>query len=249
MSTLATRIPTRRALPAPVIWACALMFACALAMLVLKPTKFRADLVGMPDLERIVPKEFGPWRMVPTASGAMIDPQTREAVNSLYDVTLERTYEHSTTGRRIMLSIAYGRDQSIAKQAHTPDMCYRSVGFRIDRILPADIVTPFGTVRAMRNEAVLGLRNEPLTYWIVVGDRIRRGSGERNFERMRYAARGLLVDGVLFRVSEITRSPDAFALQDTFIRALLGALPLTDRQRLVGALMPGQSAVSDASHR
>ena len=67
------------------------------------------------------------------AQGQATDIQIRakEAIiNKIYNQTLTRTYINPR-GDRIMLSIAYGRDQSDALQMHKPELCYPAQGFRL----------------------------------------------------------------------------------------------------------------------
>ncbi|MBN8490399.1 MAG: EpsI family protein [Burkholderiales bacterium] len=213
-----------------------LMALCLMAAQRLLPTKYWSDVVGMPDLEAIVPKEFGEWALLPGTASAVVNPQLQASVDAIYDRVLARTYVHRPTGRLFMLSVAYGRDQSTRMQAHQPEMCYRSLGFIVPDPTPADLTTAFGVIPVMRLNAAAGARKEPITYWFRVGDRAARGSLERNLERMRFAARGYVAEGLLVRVSEITPLPAAESLkmQDAFVDALLGAMSPEARAQFIG---------------
>jgi EpsI family protein len=218
--------------------AAVLMALCLLAAQRLLPAKYWSDVVGIPDLEAIVPKAFGDWAVSPSKASAVIDPQLQASVDAIYDRVLARTYVHRPSGRHLMLSVAYGRDQSIRMQAHQPEMCYRSIGFLVPDPRPADLATAFGHIPVMRLDAVSGKRREPITYWFRVGNRVARGSLERNLERMRFAARGYVVDGLLVRVSEITPLPaaESFELHDDFVDEMLRAMPVNAREQFIGVV-------------
>jgi EpsI family protein len=226
--------------------AVALMLLSLVLSLLLRPTRYWADVVGQPDLERIIPAEFGDWTQSPYGANVVVSPRQQEALAATYDSTLARVYLHKPSGRLIMLSLAYGRDQSVATQAHPPEMCYGPQGFRIDGPKNGSIPTDFGAIKAARLHTELGLRHEPVSYFFRVGDSIARGSLERNLERLSFARKGYLVDGLLFRVSEITDKKDAFDLQDKFVRDLLNAVSPAARRALVGDLgaLPRRSSAS-----
>jgi EpsI family protein len=213
-----------------------LMLACLGLTVWMKPTKFWSDKVGEPDLENIVPKAFGDWTLSPFGTNAIVNPQQEEALRDLYNKTIARVYIHKPTGRRMMLSLAYGRDQSRDTQLHAPEACYGSQGFRINRLQPEDIRIGSVTLPAVRMDTVIGVRQEYVTYWVRVGDELARGSLQRNLVRIRYATRGYIADGLLFRVSEVTPGPadDSYALQDVFLRALLASVPKAAVHGLVG---------------
>jgi EpsI family protein len=213
-----------------------LMLACLGLSVWMKPTKLWSDRVGEPDLENIVPKSFGDWVLSPYGAIAVVNPQQEAALRDIYTSTIARAYIHKPTGRQIMLSLAYGKDQSRDTQLHPPEACYRSQGFRVDRLQPENISVGNLTLPAMRMDTVLGARQEYVTYWVRVGDGLSRGSLDRNLVRMRFAAKGYIADGLLFRVSEVTRakSSDSYALQDEFMRALLGNVSKAGMDGLVG---------------
>jgi hypothetical protein len=65
---------------------------------------------------------------------------------------------------------------------------------------------------------------------------------------MRFAVRGYIADGLLFRVSEVTRgrAVDSYQLQDEFMRALLAEIARGGTiERFVGKL--GSAAVKQPS--
>lgn len=218
------------------VLAVALMLTCVIGTSIFKPTALWSAVVGQPDLEHIIPNSFGPWELSRYGANVVVNPQQEEALRNIYTNTLARAYVHKVSGRQIMVSVAYGNDQTRDTQLHPPEACYRSQGFRVDRLLPYDLTVPGHTLPAMRMDTVLGTRREYVTYWIRVGDELSRGSLQRNLVRMRFAAKGYIVDGLLFRVSEVTRGTagDSYAQQDEFIRDLLSNMPPASLKHLVG---------------
>ncbi len=202
---------------------------------ILRPVKFWAEHLGEPHYAHIVPKAFGDWVELPNAGRVVVDPVQAENLARIYTETLARTYVHKPSGRVIMLSIAYGRDQSTDTQLHTPQQCYPSQGFHIVEETDDTLHSSYGDLRAVRMVTRLGERPEPLTFFIRVGDSVVRGSKERNLARLRMAMQGYLVDGMLLRVSEVSfHHEQSFALQAQFINALLQAVRAEDRSKLIG---------------
>ena len=185
------------------------------------------------DLEAAIPKQFGDWHMVKTAN-QIIDPQVQAELNQIYSQTLARTYINSK-GQQIMLSIAYGGTQDTKLQVHRPEVCYASDGFHISGMRYAHLDTPDGPIPVMHLVARKGERNEPITYWIMIGNTPVRGNIEQGIARIKYGLRGIVPDGLLFRVSDISAHPQhSYQLQQEFINQLLAVLSPVNRKRLAG---------------
>jgi EpsI family protein len=166
----------------------------------------------------------------------VVNPVQEEAIMRLYSETFARSFVHKPTGRVIMLSIAYGRDQSNDTQLHTPEACYPSQGFLVEKRFEDKIASSFGPIPVVRLVTSLGSqRTEPLTFFVRVGDEVARGSKARNIARLRMATKGYRVDGMLFRVSEITRSDQPFELQNLFINDLLSSVSSETRRKIIGS--------------
>lgn len=210
-----------------------LMFSASLLSVVLTPTK--KVLPAQFDIEAIVPHQFGDWRMEEVNLLTVINPQGQALINSLYTKILSRIYVNSK-GRRIMLSIAYGPDQSHGKQIHKPEVCYPAQGFQIEGKRKDTIQTVNATLPVMRVIARLDQRYEPVTYWIRLGDVLVRGLEEQTLTRIWYGFRGYIPDGLLFRISEINQNiKDSYVLQDAFISELLPALTPEAQKILLGS--------------
>jgi EpsI family protein len=212
----------------------ALMIGASALALVLRPTHKIADQQPAIDLNTLVPRQFGEWREEPQNFVAMINPQQKEVLDKIYNQTLSRTYINAQ-GYRIMLSIAYGGDQSDAMQVHKPEVCYPSQGFQMLGKTTATIDSPAGQLMVTRVDTKLGARREPVTYWTTIGNQVVHGGIHKKLVEMSYGLSGRIPDGLLFRVSSVdTEVTHAYGAQDSFINQLLSAVTPAQRQRLAG---------------
>jgi EpsI family protein len=137
-----------------------------------------------------------------------------------------------------MLSVAYGGDQSEASRAHRPEICYPVQGFDISYDQPATLSVAGGKLPVRTLMSRFGMRHEPITYWIVVGNEIATSGMQQKLAQMRYGLRGLIADGMLVRVSSIDTDRDhAFGVQAGFIADLAAHMPLAMRPRAFGHLV------------
>jgi EpsI family protein len=89
----------------------------------------------------------------------------------------------------------------------------------------------------MRLVAKQGTRNEPITYWIRVGDSITRGWIEQKLTAIGYGLIGKVPDGLLVRVSSLSNDEQgSYRVQQVFLSAMLHAVRSEDRFWLVGRL-------------
>jgi len=210
-----------------------LMLAAAVLALFLTPTI--TQHAGPLDLDGLIPEQFGNWRMEERAGLEIVNPQLKETLKRIYTQTLTRTYLNKE-GRRIMLSLAYGADQSNENRVHRPELCYPAQGFVIDSRKKDVINIKEKELPVMRIVADAGSRREPLTYWIRFGDSVIRGSVEQSVARISYGLRGTIPDGLLFRVSEVNNDiKRSFELQDEFIHELLKHVSPEAKKVLVGS--------------
>lgn len=211
-----------------------LMIAASASAMALRPTHRIADEGQKVDLERMIPKQFGDWSAIEQSSGQIVNPQQTEALNAIYTQLLSRTYVNAK-GETVMLSIAYGSDQSDAKALHYPEVCYPAQGFQVLSNQPSAISTDFGDIRVKRLQTVMGNRSEPLIYWSTVGDKVVVGGKETKLEQLRYGFKGQIPDGLLFRVSSVTNEAESgYINQQNFVRDLLAASNPADRSKLAG---------------
>jgi EpsI family protein len=237
MTSLASYLRPLSIKPMHLVLALFIMLGGLTAAELLLPSRYWSAELGNPVYDKIIPAQFGDWSQVPGAGGALVNPVQAEMIDKIYSETLSRVYVNRKTGRAVMLSIAYGRDQSTDTQLHTPDMCYPSQGFKVEPGQAAVLKTHWGDIPTVQMHTALGQRREPLTYFIRTGDQVTtQGSLDRNLARLGMALRGYRIDGLLVRVSEVTRQDDAFAQQQAFVLALLAHMPPADRPKLIGRM-------------
>ena len=211
-----------------------LMCGASVAGIAARPSARASDKGHAISLEAIVPGRFGDWAELPDRSAQIVNPQTRELLDKLYSQVLTRTYIDAS-GYRIMLSLAYGDDQRGGLQAHRPEVCYPAQGFKLGNVEDGSLPTPFGPIEVRRLNTTLGSRNEPVTYWMTVGDRIVHSTIEKRLAEVRLGLTGQIPDGLLFRVSSIDADDArAFRMQQKFVSDMMVAVPGTARQQLSG---------------
>lgn len=212
-----------------------LMLAAALGAWALVPTDKLSDQFGALDLETAIPAEFGDWQMLPAHSGGIVNPQQNAVIEQIYTQTLSRTYVNRRTGEAVMLSIAYGEDQRDGMALHYPEVCYPAQGFQMKSNRKGVVTLAQGAIPVRRLETIAGQRFEPVTYWTMIGEHATLGGLDKKLTEMRYSLRGQIPDGLLFRVSSISRdSQAAFLLHEGFIGAVLAGLPEGSRTRIAG---------------
>lgn len=182
-------------------------------------------------LQKQIPTQFGDWSEIKNGLEVEVEPEARKALDALYSQQLTRTYINSQ-GYKIMLSIAYGNDQSSDfTQAHRPEICYVAQGFSLTEAYDSSIVLPHYALGVRRLVAHQDNRNEPIIYWMVVGDKIVKPGLERKAAQLHYALKQIVPDGLLFRVSAIDENEhDSFIMQQQFVTDLFSAV---DKQTLI----------------
>lgn len=213
-----------------------LMLAASGLALALRPAEKIADRGSGINLETMIPRSFGDWREEQKNSVQMVDPQQQELINKIYTQTLSRTYVDKK-GYRIMLAIAYGDDQRDSMQIHYPEVCYPGQGFVLHDKQKGAMPTLNGSIPVTRILTSHGQRNEPVTYWTIVGDMVFRGGLEKKLAEIKYGLKGKIPDGMLVRVSSIDAdAANAYEMQTQFASQMLGALAPEYRQKMNGNL-------------
>jgi EpsI family protein len=214
----------------------ALMVLAAALSVWMMPTIHMSDRLGKPNLDALFPGEFGDWQVDARASMVLPSPQTQALLDSIYNQTLSRTYINPE-GYRIMLSVAYGGDQSDATRAHLPEVCYPAQGFQIIANDSGQVSIQNRLLPVRRLMSRYGARNEPITYWLVVGDQVTVSRTDQKLAQFRLGLNGFIPDGMLVRVSSIDSSPaHGYQQHELFLRDLAQAVPLAGRSRVFGAL-------------
>ncbi len=211
------------------------MFAAAGMALALKPTAKLVDAESQINLETLIPARLGNWKVDETIATLLVTPELQKVIEETYSQTLSRTYINRE-GKRIMLSVAYGGSHGEGMQTHRPEVCYPAQGFEVVKdTQPAVLNTQYGELPIKRLVAAQGARNEPITYWVVVGDQQTQFGLRMKLAQLRYTLTGVIPDGMLVRVSSIDRDETgAYEDQTDFIRSMLAAMRATERERITG---------------
>lgn len=213
------------------------MFAAAGLAMALKPTDKIANVESAINLETLIPNQFGEWKIDENLIPIKVSPEVQARLDTIYGQTLTRTYINAG-GRRVMLSIAYGANQgSDDFQVHRPEFCYTAQGFQVTKGREDQLRLGSSELPIRRLEAVQGKRNEPITYWITIGDKATLPGIGRKLAQLSYGLTGKIPDGMLIRVSSISdNAEEEYRLQDQFVNAMLDAVEPTQRIRLTGTL-------------
>ena len=211
----------------------AAMLLAASAALALRPSP-APQSAGF-DLERMIPQSFGDWSIDPLIVPIVPAPDVQANLARVYDQIVSRTYVNAR-GERVMLTVAYGGDQSDALKAHRQEVCYVAQGFEISNVAHGQLRLRGKTIPVTRLLAVRGPRSEPVTYWFTMGDRVVLGRLERLIVQLKFGLSGRIPDGMLVRVSTISTDPArAYEGQEEFASALLGQMREGDVGRLLGS--------------
>lgn len=212
-----------------------LMAASAVGAQMLVPRHMLADSLPPMQLAESIPARFGEWREEEQGMSAVVNPSVEAELRKIYTQTLARTYVNRD-GYRVMLSLAYGANQSDGLSMHYPEICYPAQGFEVTGNSNGVLNTPRGAIPVKRLQTNLaGQRFEPVTYWGTVGDKVAIGGINKKLVEMRYRLGGNIPDGLLFRVSSIDTDPArSFAVQERFVADLQQALPPATRLRFMG---------------
>ena len=217
----------------------AILSAAAMAEAI-RPRELLASSQVAPDLEKIIPRDFGQWHVVPNIGlvtpsepGAYLE---RDLSTRIYSQEVARGYADSA-GNLIMFLVAYGPVQNYRLKSHLPEVCYGAAGFRVSAKTVTHLSYQDGAalLTISRLIAQKERRFEPITYWMKVGGDVATGVFDRQIARMKYGVRGIIPDGALIRISTVGLSETvSYKLQDQFIRDLLAALRPQDRKFFTG---------------
>jgi EpsI family protein len=212
------------------------MISSGVLTVVITPSDQFVDNQDKVNLAAIIPSEFDGWKIDSSILPLMANPDEVGLVNKIYTQMLLRTYVDKQ-GERVMLSIAYNRNQRAALHIHRPEVCYLASGFDISKLTKTTVNTNVGPIPVMRLVARQGTRNEPITYWIRVGGAITSGWFGQTFTTLRYGLSGTMPDGLLVRTSTISNDEQSsYHVQQEFLTSLLQSMRSGDRHWLVGRL-------------
>lgn len=224
-----------RRLTWPVVLGVVLMGLAIAASHGLKPSRFWFSTQGELNLDASVPKQIGAWRMVETAALPMVDPTVEASLQTLYSQTLNRVYVDGS-GRYIMVSLAYGKNQSSWNTAaHRPEFCYSGQGFQIE---PRGIHSVALSGHAIDTAHFVGSKQgrvEAVTYWVTLADTVALPGLSRKLQQLKFGLQGFIVDGMLVRISSLGADlPSEFEAQAQFVKDLERAMSSDVKPRFFG---------------
>lgn len=194
----------------------------------------KAATISVP-LDTLFPAAFSAWRVDPDVLPLEPSAEIRKVVAESYDQTLSRTYVNRD-GYRVMLSVAYGGRRNQGMDIHRPEVCYPAQGLALRRdTFKTALKLNDADLPLRRLVAGTGSRNEPISYWLVVGDSVASFGYGHRIALLKYGLTGHVPDGMLVRISSIDDDVvHAFGQQDVFLRDILAAMTSDFRRRILG---------------
>lgn len=216
------------------LWLAGVMTSVAAIAAIARPPRPDPNAKSAVSLDTLFPQRFGDWQ-VDALSRAFVRPADRQGkLYQVYDQVLERTFIDGR-GQRVMLSVAFGSEQSSSLQMHRPEVCYRAAGYTIRDVRPGTLAIAGRRLAATRVDAVLPGRPEPVTYWTVLGGSIVADAAAARRRSLKAVLHHELLDGVLVRISSIDADTErAHGLQARFADELVTAITPTDRAIVIG---------------
>jgi EpsI family protein len=199
-----------------------------------RPVHLVSSQKGAFVLSSAIPNGFADWVVDANQPVLLPPPDQQAALDKIYNQILARTYVNGN-GQRVMLSIAYGGDQSDGLAIHMPEVCYVGQGFQL--VSDRDSTFNFRStpIPVRRLLTTMGQRVEPITYWIFFGDRATISTADRRAVSIRFGLRRQIPEGMLIRVSSIDRNPEhAYGLHDVFLTQMFGAMTVETLPRFIG---------------
>jgi EpsI family protein len=208
--------------------------AAGAAVAMVPKDAMKAPTISVP-LDTLFPATFKTWKIDPNFLPLEPSAEIRKVVAESYDQTLARTYVNRD-GYRVMLSVAYGGRRNQGMDIHRPEICYPAQGLALRRdTVKTSLKVDEASLPLRRLVAGTGSRNEPISYWLVVGDSVASFGYGHRIALLKYGLTGHVPDGMLLRVSSIDDDVvHAFDQQDGFLRDILSAMTPDFRRRILG---------------
>lgn len=187
-------------------------------------------------LAQQVPTKLDGWVVDTSIMPLVADASLQSKLDALYSQLLARTYVNAA-GQRVMLSIAYGADQSSESTAvHRPEFCYSAQGFRVRGVGRHKLSVGTRQIDVLRLVGEMGSRFEPITYWVTLDEKASLPGLSRKLDQLSYGLKGQIPDGMLVRVSTVgLPEAQSFAVQEQFLEALYQGLAPAVRTRYFGS--------------
>ncbi|MEA1989393.1 MAG: EpsI family protein [Pseudomonadota bacterium] len=201
----------------------------------IKPTINSSEEASIPSLEKIIPPTFQNWKQLDQGLPLIVSLEEQNSLDAIYSQTLSQVY-YNDAGARIILSLAYGPNQTDPKRVHKPEVCYPAQGYNIESNELGMLQTDYLTIPVKYLKGVSAAQTEFITYWIVVGGVAVSNDVDFKVQQLKFALDGKVPDGLLFRVSSHGKeAQDEYEKQKAFINDLLMAVDDDTRTILIGA--------------
>ena len=209
--------------------------ASGIGAVALVPRTGIAEMTASIPLETLFPAVFRTWKIDADVIPIEVGAELRKVIQESYDQTLARTYVNAQ-GYRVMLSVAYGGRRNQGMDIHRPEVCYPAQGLALRRETRESVFRiEQQELPLKRLVAGVGGRNEPISYWLVIGRSVASFGYGHRIALLKYGLTGHVPDGMLIRVSSIDDDEAAaFKEQDAFLRDLLSSLAPEFRSRILG---------------
>ena len=202
----------------------------------LKPNKYTTDTNNTFSINEIIPENFRGWKHIKNQDGLIINPIIEAEVNKLYKETLSRIYKHDN-GSMIMLSIAYGVNQSDEFALHYPEVCYPVHGFEIISSNKDILDAGYKKIPVKKLFTKNKDRIEHVLYWTLIGEHVSQSGLGTKISQLKYGLNGLIPDGLIFRISTINTDADmALRNQTDFVQDLVKDISTKNKSRIIGVI-------------
>lgn len=201
----------------------------------IRPVPNSVDAQNIPSLESSIPASFGDWQSVTQSLPQIVDPKTEKSLDAIYSQTLSRVYVDNQQ-HKIILSLAYGPNQTEPLRVHKPEVCYPAQGIDIESNEVRVLITEGQKIPVKFLKGVSSDHTEFVTYWIVVGGVAVATDLDFKLQQFKFSLEGKIPDGLLFRVSSLGQNPEVeFKLQQLFVNQLLNSVTPEVRQLIAGS--------------
>lgn len=209
--------------------------ASGIGAVALVPRAGVAEMTASLPLDTLFPAIFRSWKIDADVIPIEVNAELRKVIQESYDQTLARTYVNAQ-GYRVMLSVAYGGKRNQGMDIHRPEICYPAQGLALRRDTRESVFRiEQQELPLKRLVAGVGSRNEPISYWLVIGRSVASFGYGHRIALLKYGLTGRVPDGMLIRVSSIDDDEAAaFKEQDAFLRDMLSAMAPEFRKRILG---------------
>jgi EpsI family protein len=213
------------------------MFLILAALFAIKLTPTMHAVNATPDLDTIIPVEFGEWKQITNPfTQVSLTTGGNDLASQLYDKIVMRTYTNKS-GDKVMLAIAYAREQKQDIKIHRPEVCYVAQGFQLfsktNNTLNMPAAKPINAQRLLVSNQS---RYETVSYWIRIGDDYPATGMAARMKILLDGLRGKVLDGILVRVStaisDQAGAATAYQRQEDFLKSLIATLH-SDQKRIL----------------